>query len=248
MDTIFILHGWQSSKEKWQKVKELIEKEGIKAISLDLPGFKPETELDKPWNLDDYVKWLNSFFQEKERTCPEIAEGFFLLGHSFGGRVAIKFAVKFPQKIKGLILVSSAGIKRDTVLKKLLGWTALFLRALGIKEQPEKKGIYQFFRKVFYTFLLRKTDYLNVSGNLKETMKNILAEDLTPILEKISSPTLIVWGKNDKITPLRDAFLMKDKIKNSKIEILKGIGHAPHLENPEALSQKIKEFVKSEEH
>ena len=240
---LIILHGWQSSKEKWQKVKEELEKEGIKVIIPDLPGFKPETTLKKTWNLDDYVKWVKDFLSRKRNTCPEFAEGFFLLGHSFGGRIVIKFAEKYPQEIKGLILVSAAGIKRNSFSKELLGLGAGIAKDLKIEEVPVIKDFWQLFKKFFYRYILRKTDYLEAQGTLKETIKNVLAEDLTPLLNKISVPTLILWGKNDKITPLKDAFLMKEKIENSKLKILEEVGHNIYLENPELLAKKIKEFI-----
>ena len=245
MKTLVILHGWQSSKEKWQKVKEILEKEGIKVIIPDLPGFKPETTLTKTWNLDDYIKWLKDFLFKKRTTCPELAEGFFLLGHSFGGRVAIKFAEKYPEKLKGLILVAAAGIKKKpSLFGKILSWGGKLVRKLKIEEIPLIKTFWKLFRKFFYCYILRKTDYFQTSGFLKETMKNILAEDLTPLLERISVQTLILWGKKDKITPLKDALLMKEKIKNSRLEVFEKIGHSLRRESPELLIQKIKEFIK----
>lgn len=236
MKTLIILHGWQSSKEKWQKVKENIESDEIEVIVPDIPGFKPETELQKSWNLDDYVEWLKDFSQDKEK--------FFLLGHSFGGRVAIKFASIYPQKLFGLILVAAAGIKKEpSVPGKVLGWGTKMVRTLKIEEMPQTRGFWQVFKKLFYRYILRKTDYLEASGFLKETIKNILEEDLTPLLKEIKVPVLILWGENDKITPVSDAKLMAEKIKDSNLEILENIGHTPHLENPELLTQKIKSFI-----
>lgn len=227
MQTILILHGWKSSKEKWQKVKESLEIEGFEVIVPDLPGFKKETELKKSWKLDDYVSWV------KELVDAQHVESFFLLGHSFGGRIAIKLASQGFKELKGLILVSAAGIQEK---KFCFGKVA---KALRIYKCP----CWPFFRKCFYKFVLRKTDYLNVSGALKETMKNVLKEDLTDLLEKIKVPTYIIWGKKDKYTPLRHGLLMKEKIKNSKMDILKGIGHAPYLENPKLVSDKIRDYV-----
>jgi pimeloyl-ACP methyl ester carboxylesterase len=229
MKTLIILHGWQSSQERWEKVKKEIKKEGIDVIVPDLPGFKTETELDNPWNLNDYVGWFKEFSQHKRN--------FFLLGHSFGGRIAIKFSTKYPNKIKGLILVSSAGIKPK---KSFL--VSIFLPIL--KKLSFLPG-YQFFREFFYKYILRKTDYLKVKGVMKETFKKIIEQDLSPELSKIKVPTLIIWGRNDKSTPLSDAYLIKEKIKNSKLEILENVSHAPHLEIPEKLSQTIIEFLKS---
>ena len=89
MKTLIILHGWRSSKERWQNVKQNIESSGIKVIAPDIPGFKPETALREPWNLDNYVEWFKGFLAEQR-----ISGQFFLLGHSFGGRILIKFSVK----------------------------------------------------------------------------------------------------------------------------------------------------------
>lgn len=243
MSTLIILHGWQSSKEKWQLVKQALEKQGFEVIAPDLPGFKPETALSTPWTLNDYVAWLKKF---TERACPERAKrakGFFLLGHSFGARITIKFAEKYPEMLKGLILVSAAGIKNKSFSTKAFRKGAEIIKKLNIEEMPFAKGLWQFFKKFFYRFILRKTDYFKASPVLKQTVKNALEEDLSPLLEKISVPTLIIWGKNDKITPLKHAYLMKEKINNSQIVILDKIGHTPHLENPEGLVDKIVKFL-----
>ena len=79
-------------------VKEILDSKGIKVIVPDLPGFKKETALTRVWDLDDYVDWFKDF-------CSDFDEPFFLLGHSFGGRIAIKFAAQNTERLKGLILV-----------------------------------------------------------------------------------------------------------------------------------------------
>lgn len=230
MKTLIILHGWQSSKERWQEVKENIEPDEIEVLVPDLPGFKPETELKSPWNLDDYVKWLKVFSQGKEK--------FFLLGHSFGGRIAIKFAAKYPEKLQGLILVSAGGIESEKTLKEL----TILILAPYLKKLSFLPG-YRLLREGFYRFILRKTDYIKAKGFLKETFKRVIAEDLTFILEKIKTPSLIIWGEKDKMLPLREGYLMNQKIKNSKLKIFKEIDHNPHTEVPQLLSEKIKEFL-----
>lgn len=236
---IIILHGWASSAEKWQVVKQGIKEQGIRVIVPDLPGFKKETELSQSWNLDDYVDWLANFFS---KACPEPAEGF-LLGHSFGGRIAIKFAAKYPEKLKGLILVSSAGIKH-----KRTPYIRAILDMAKIGRQCRFAPFFPFLRKIFYKYILRRTDYINAEKMpfLKETFKNIIREDLTQSLSQIKTPTLIIWGEKDKITPLSDAYLMNKEIPNSKLEILKNMGHAPHSENPKNLAQKITNFIEGQ--
>ena len=253
-ETIIILHGWQSSKEKWQIFKEKIEKQSedrprpIRVVVPDLPGFKKETQLDRVWDLDDYINWLENF-------CSEITEPFYLLGHSFGGRMAIKFAVKHPERLKGLILVSAAGLKKreekNLFRRPFCSWGELTFYA-GVKifssifKLPILKKVRSFLRKIFYRYILRKTDYINAEKMpyLQETFKNIITEDLTSYLSHIKTSTLIIWGNKDKMTPLSDAYLMKERIKGSELEILKNVAHTPHLEKPEILAQKIMNFIK----
>jgi len=234
--TILILHGWQSSKEKWEKVEQEVEKAGIKVIAPDLPGFKKENELERPWNLDDYVEWTRKFI--RENTSGQI----FLLGHSFGGRVAIKFAVKYPEKLSGLVLISAAGITSRPKAK-----ISVFLILSKVGHLIFSLPILKFFQplaKKFIYFLAGGKDYYSIQNQfMKQTFKNIISENLNDLLLKIKTTTLIIWGEKDKMTPLQDAYVMNKKIKNSKLEILKNIQHLPYLESPELLSEKITDFI-----
>ena len=240
MQTFIILHGWQSSKEKWQEVARYLEAMagGLRVLAPDIPGFKPETKLEKPWDLNNYINWFEEFLKQNK-----VEEPFFLLGHSFGGRMAIKFAVRYPDRLKGLVLVSAAGIKNDAVSKKVLAKGARVMKKLKIEDAPLIGGIWQFFRGAFYRYVLRKTDYLKTSGALRQTISNVLDEDLTDFLSNIATPTYIIWGEKDRITPIEHGELMKEKIKDSRIEVLKDIGHAPHLENPQLLAGRVKSFL-----
>ncbi len=229
MDNILILHGWGSRAENWSRVKKLLENQGYKVFVPDLPGFGENSLLSRVWAIDDYVEWVGDFCGKNNLSQ------FFLLGHSFGGRVAIKFVTKYPGKVLGLILVGAAGIKKERLF---------ILKTASLLKKFSFLPGYQFFRKIFYKYILRKTDYLKASGFLKDTIKNVLNEDLTPYLAQIENKTLILWGSKDRITPLSDAKLMAKKIKNSNLEILEKIGHTPHLENPEILVQKVKQFLK----
>ncbi len=236
MKTLIILHGWQSSREKWENVKKEIEKQGTKVISLDLPGFKKETALSEVWNLDNYVEWFKDF-------SDKFNEPFFLLGHSFGGRIAIKFAAQYPEKLEGLILVSSAGIKPETNNNH----RAMLIFAKKIRKTFSHFNFYPLARKIFYKYVFKTTDYINSEKIpfLQETFKNIIDEDLKSQLSKIKSKTLIIWGNKDILTPVSNGYLMKEKIKNSKLEILKNVGHNPYVTDFKILSEKISNFIKN---
>jgi pimeloyl-ACP methyl ester carboxylesterase len=227
-ENFLILHGWNGSSDSWRKIIEIL---GIKykVICPDLPGFG-KTEIPKiPWSLNDFVEWLKEFTEKLN------LKEFFLLGHSFGGRVAIKFSISYPEKIKKLILVSSAGIRQEWGLKEKIIFQISKIGNAIFSKNP-------FFRfkdraRNFFYRITRIKDYSKAKGVMKETMKKILEEDLLLELSKIQNETLIVWGEKDKIIPLKYALLFKEKIKNSKLEILPKIGHSPHLEDPEKLAE-----------
>ena len=79
---------------------------------------------------------------------------------------------------------------------------------------------------------------------MKQTFRNIISEDLTSLLYKIETPSLIIWGDKDKMTPLKDAYFLNKKISNSRLDILKGVNHAPHVEVPELVAEKVIKFMK----
>jgi len=242
MESLIILHGWQSSKEKWQAVKKEVEKYGLRTIGPDLPGFKEETKLIKSWSLDDYLVWLEKFLFNKKRNFSQANSKMFLLGHSFGGRLAIKFAAKHPEKLKGLILVSAAGITPRPKIK--IAIFALFSKiANKAFSLPVLNFFHPFIRRAVY-FLIGLDDYRLIKTDvMKETFKKVISEDLTSLLSKIKTPTLLIWGDKDRATPLKDAYLMNKEIENSRLEILKGLDHTPYKQNPGLLAQKIIDFI-----
>jgi len=226
MKKIVILHGWNSRPEKWEIVKRELENSRWQVWAPALPGFSHS--LRRSWNLDDYVAWLTKWLREKKITRP------WLLGHSFGGRIAIKLAVKNPRLLRGLILVDAAGIKDKS-------WRARFKRNFFKKlaRIGRRWRHFNILRRLLY-FLIREQDYYLASGFLRQTMSRIVAEDLEPLLEKISLPTLIIWGRQDSITPLWMARIMRAKIKKSRLKII-NCGHSPHLQAPQKLARLIKQ-------
>ncbi len=239
MKTLVILHGWQGCKERWQPVKEKIEKNGVRVIVPDLPGFKKENALKEIWNLDSYVSWV------KKLTEENIEGKFFLMGHSFGGRVAIKFSVRHPELLAGLILCDAAGVTPRSKIKiKFFAGSAkmgsLIFSLPGLR-------IFRSWAKKIAHFLVGANDYHFVQNPLmKEAFKKVINEDLTLLLPKIQNPTLIIWGEKDKTTPLDDAYLMKKEIKNSRLEILNNLSHTPYQEDPTKISELVTNFVQSE--
>ncbi|MDO8436424.1 MAG: alpha/beta hydrolase [bacterium] len=231
MSSILILHGWGSSSRSWQKVKELLESDELKVFVPDLPGFGENPAPDNPWGTDEYVEWVNTFAEKNNLSR------FFLLGHSFGGGLAIKYSVKFPEKVEKLFLVAAAYSRKKTLKR------TFFAAASKIFKIFYFLPFYSLARKAFYKFIIRKSDYLYVEGVMKESYLKIIKEDLSIMLSSIEMPTVIIWGKKDDLTPIKWAHFAKEKIKNSELVIIDNGDHDLNRKMPEILAEKIAKFL-----
>ncbi|MEA3453092.1 MAG: alpha/beta hydrolase [Patescibacteria group bacterium] len=230
-DPFLILHGWGASSRSWIKIQEKLS-ENFKVFSLDFPGFGKSDLPPKAWEVQDYVELIIEYAEKIG------IQKFYLLGHSFGGRVSIKLTAQLPEKINKLILVDAAGIRVKSGIKiKLMKVAISFLSIFKIVPG------FQLGKKIFYKFVLRSTDYLKVRGVMKETFIKVIEEDLMPYLSKISVPSLVIWGRRDRLVPLKDGYLMNKEIKSSELKIF-NCDHCPHLETPELLVETILDFLK----
>ena len=232
---ILILHGWGGSSDSWIRVQEILAKNGYKIICPDFPGFGKSLTPLQPWGIREYCNFVLNFTEKLN------LQNFFLLGHSFGGRIAIKFATTYPEKIKSLILCDSAGIKPKPGPKtRLIYWIAKIGNAIFT---PKHLARFKDTARNFFYIFLRHKDYVKAKGTMKETIKKVFEEDLLPELSQIKTKTLIIWGQIDKMVPVKFAYIFKEKIQNSELLILPKIGHSPHLEVPDKLAEIIVSFL-----
>lgn len=228
---VLILHGWGSNSERWQKVSELLAEKNFQIVVPDLPGFGKSEMPKVAWSLDNYVEWLVDFSQ----TVTELNDNFYLVGHSFGGALAVKFAIRHNQKVKKLFLVSAACVRTNTLIKKI------FYRISKIIKVFSFMPFYPQFRKVIYRFIIKKSDYLKQEGIMKETYLKVILDDLSYKLIFIKVPTTIIWGDKDTLTPLEQAHFINKKIPHSKLIIIAGADHSLNIKVPETLSEKVLE-------
>lgn len=212
MDKIVILHGWTYSLDKWDAFVELLRSSGFNVEVLKIPGLTVDS--DEIWDLDKYSDWL------RKRLSKENAK-VILLGHSNGGRIASYFASKFPGKIQKLILIDTSGIYHRGLFLQIKRFLFGSVAKLGKKLTNSTV-----LRKFFYK-LVREKDYQEASPNMQKTMLNLIKTDLTHEFRRISIPTLIIWGGEDRITPLSDGQQINKLIKSSKLKIVKGARHSP---------------------
>lgn len=224
-----ILHGWGSKSDRWESVGELLSKKGLMVVVPDLPGFGKSDTLKEAWCIDDYVDWVNEFIN----TFPEFKEEFYLLGHSFGGTVSIKFSIKYAQKVKKLFLFGAAAIRKKTIKKQVLGTVSKFVKVFSFLP------FYKLAKRAFYKFVVGPTDYLRVDGVMKQTFLKVISQDLSQHVSFLKVPTVIIWGDKDDTTLVEDAYFMNKKIDGSKLEIVEGADHDMEQVMPEALVQRV---------
>jgi len=224
---LVFIHGWGVSSKIFEPLFYYL-KNNFNIHTLDLPGFG-KTPIEKAMTLKDYADFVYKFLEDNKIEKP------IVIGHSFGGAVATKLALLYPDNISKLILVDASAIRRPR--RKMI---------LLEKIMPILKPIIVGKLKQIIIKLLKfdKTDYAQIkSRELKETFKNVIKENLQPYLFEIKSPTLIIWGEKDKITPLADGQLIAKTIPGAKFAVIKNAGHFVFLEKPEEFVKLIKDFA-----
>jgi pimeloyl-ACP methyl ester carboxylesterase len=251
---IVLLHGWGVSSDKYVVTAEsiLAKDSGFVFYIPDLPGFGKTPEPPTDWKLDDYVEFTRAFVEQvaqrdsgfepiknileksiksEQHTVITKKKRIIFLAHSNGGRIAIKYAVKYKEDLDSLVLTGAAGIKHKLTPRQALSYniskTGRALMHFPLVRQLEKPA-----RTLLYAFMPEK-DYANASVRMKAVMRNALDEDLSDILEKIDTPTLLIWGRDDHSTPLVDAYTMHESIRGSKLFIIDDANHSAPYNNAE---------------
>lgn len=226
---IFILHGWAYSTEKWEPFLQLLTAKNVEYELVKIPGLT--APLDESWDLDDYVAWLRDILQKEK--APVV-----LLGHSNGGRIILAYSLLYPEKIKQLILIDAAGIYHNE-------WH-LWLKRFAFRNLARfKKIAYSTVLKNILYKLAREDDYNKAVPHMKQTMRNLIESDLTEQLGIIALPTTIIWGEHDTTTPVIDAKIMHEKMKHSKLFIIKGARHSPQFTHVEEVADIVLKAVSS---
>jgi len=235
-ECIILLHGWGSNITLFKSMISVLSSK-YKVIAPDMPGFGQSDEPTEPWCVDDYVDFIIRFLSELN-----ISKAAFL-GHSFGGRVIIKFFERdsLPFDVTKIILVDSAGVKpKKTVKQKLKIKTyKMGKKLLGLK----------ICRKLFPDALSNlqaksgSADYRAASPMMRQTMVRVVNEDLTHIFPKVFAPTLLIWGENDTATPVSDALIMEKAMPDAGKVILKGCGHYSFIDDAYTFNRVIASFM-----
>ena len=249
---LLCLHGWGANHHSFDELRKELNGSGIEILTPDLPGFGKEPEPEKPWTTYDYAEWVMEWVKihippplplpQGRDASPKGEVLFALLGHSHGGRIAIKLASRYSlhtthYKLEHLFLCAAAGIRHPRHIKRAIGLTLaktgkLFLSIPGIRYlQPIGK-------KLLYK-LVRVHDYELASSIMRQTMINVCKEDLRPLLKNIRVPTDIFWGEDDGMTTMSDGIFMHRQIKGSHLHTYPHTRHRVHRDRAKEIAQII---------
>lgn len=231
---LILMHGWGCSSVTVASIAR-IAAESHTVYSIDFPGFGRSSEPNTVWGIEDYTRMLRDFVEKTGITDPT------LIGHSFGGRIAILYSSKYP--VDKVVLVDAAGIKPKRSLKyyfKVYSFKAM-RKIVPILMGKEKGEAYLDAQRA----KRGSSDYKNSTPKMRAIMSKVVNEDLKHCMPAIKAPTLLIWGENDTATPLRDAQIMEKLIPGAALVSFAGCGHYSFLDNPIQFAAVLRSFLNS---
>jgi len=233
---VIIMHGWGCKAETMILFEETIAACcGCAVYNLDLPGFGLSQEPDKTYGIADYTDTVERFADALNLDSP------ILIGHSFGGRIAILYASR--RQTSGVILVDAAGVKPRRSLR-------YYIKVYSFKAIKHIAPLLLGKKKAEKMIELRRgksgsADYAAASPVMRAILSRVVNEDLRSVMPAIKAPTLLLWGENDTATPMRDARIMERLIPDSGLVSFPGCGHYSFLDNPVQTRAIVISFINS---
>lgn len=219
---ILLLHGWGQNIEMMKPIGDnLCDK--FKITILDFPGFGESSEPPMAWTIDDYSNMLEVFVKQVGIKKP------IIMGHSFGGRVAIRYSAN--NAIEKLVLFGSPCIRTQ----KELPMSVKILKA--IKKLPGLNQVGEYMKKY-----IGSRDYKAASPIMRQTLVNVVNADLSIYAKRIEEPTLLIWGEQDDEAPLEEAKLLEKLMVDAGLIVLPGT-HYAYLENLPRVISILENFI-----
>lgn len=239
--TLVMLHGWGQNLQALRPLGELLAS-SCRIVLIDLPGFGlsplpfAASNEGGGWSTDEYAERIKAQLDQLGISrC-------ILLGHSFGGRISVRLASKFPRLVQGVILIGSHGLRRERQLPERLR-----LRAIKSVIALAKRIDGLFGTRLFAHYFAPRfgsRDY-RAAGDLRRTLVKTVNEDLAMQAQTIDVPTLLLWGEDDTETPVDLARNFNRLIKGSELFVFPHKGHEPFADvGSHLLAGYIERFIK----
>ncbi len=216
------LHGWGQNIEMMEPIAKPFSKK-YNVLILDLPGFGLSSEPKEAWTLYDYAEMVNFFVKELKMDNP------ILIGHSFGGKISICYALKY--KTKKIVLLASPYEKK-------------------ISKPTFKMKVFKLLKKTPFASLAKRhmgsTDYRNASDMMRNILVKHVNLDLKDELKNIKCPTLLIWGTNDEAVDYEDALKLEKLIPDAGLVTYEGCSHYAYLERLNQTISVLESFIGSD--
>ncbi|MDA8020621.1 MAG: alpha/beta hydrolase [Thermoanaerobaculia bacterium] len=243
VETVVLVHGLSDQGVgDWRHVVPGLARR-YRVLVLDLPGFARSDKGDHHYSFERYGELLHWLIEE--RAVGPVT----LVGHSLGGALALFHADRWPNDVSRLILVDTAGVLHRTAYLKYVA----SLRGTGIfsKSPDLREGLND-----FIGWLLEATEKLPGTDRLGQILADrklrrrylrsdpsavagaaMTEVDFSQRLHLIEQPTLVIWGEDDDVAPVRTGQVLSARLPDVRMRILPDVGHAPMLESPEAFNR-----------
>jgi pimeloyl-ACP methyl ester carboxylesterase len=249
---VILVHGLGGSIENWvYNIEPLAQRHRVYA--LDLKGFGRTDQTPLLREMEELMQFVIDFMEVQE--IPKAS----LLGNSLGGGIVLSIAIRSPEKVDKLVLVDSAGMGRDVIIDFRL----VSIPILGeLLSRTSRKSVASLWRKIVYDPALVTDELIEetfklatLPGAHKALLTTLRAgigirgqradqrRRITENISKLKAPTLIFWGREDRIIPVAHAHIAAKMIPGAKLHIFDKCGHVPMMERPDEFNKLVLEFL-----
>jgi len=227
---VLALHGWSRSRRDFFGVLSPAGAGSLDAIALDLPGFGSSPPPPSGWGSPEYAECV-------ARVLDNMGRPLVILGHSFGGRIALHLATARPDAVAGMVL-TGVPLRRPTTPHRppLAFRTARFLHRIGLLPEQRMEAM----RRRYGS-----SDYRAAEGVMRQVLVKVVNETYDEIISAISCPVTLVWGEDDDVAPLWVARSAVHEFPQATLVELPGAGHLTPLSAPSALRDAVSALLPS---
>jgi 4,5:9,10-diseco-3-hydroxy-5,9,17-trioxoandrosta-1(10),2-diene-4-oate hydrolase len=248
---VILLHGGGGSVEFWLYNIPVLAKHH-RVYAFDMVGSGLSDKPSATYCLTYQAQFIKDFMETLG------IDRATLIGNSMGGGAALQFALLFPERLHKLVLVDSFGLGREISFGLRLASIPFVVRSL----RPNRRIFEPMIRHDFHDPTCIPQEWIEIRypifalpgrqkalEQLARTNLSLLGvrrsvyRPLVEQLSKIAAPTLIVWGKQDRILPVAHAYVAAKHLPNSQLHIFDPCGHHPHLERPDEFNYLVLEFL-----
>jgi pimeloyl-ACP methyl ester carboxylesterase len=246
---LLLVHGLSGRWQNWlENIPHFTRTHRV--VAVDLPGFGASPMPREPISISAYAHFL-------EGLCDALSiDAAAVVGNSMGGHIASELAIRSPQRVERLMLVSAAGISAEQLQRNAVMTGGRVVAALMTQSaaRHERMARRPGLRRIALSFVVRHADRLSapLAHELMEgagkpgflpALEAVITHRISERLPQIACPTFVVWGEDDYVIPVRDARRFAELIPNVRVEILPDTGHVAMLERPATFNALLEAFL-----